>query len=146
VSADTPISLFGLYRVRNTAPGFAICLFCSPEGTVCAQRVGDDGCITGFASVNVEGSIVFDAPLRPDGEEWSARVGQRVLYAFHRPDGRFAIGTREDVEAAVREELPNLRGTPFQWEEAASFVGDQEQLKLANAVTAELLRRPTPPP
>lgn len=142
MSAETPMSLCGLYRVRNTAPGFAIGLFRSPDGAVCAQRVGDDGCITGFATVNVEGSFIFDAPLRPDGAEWSARMGQSMLYAFHRPDGSFAIGPREEVEAAVREEMLNLRALPFLWEEAASFVGDEEQLARAKVETAKLLRHP----
>jgi type I restriction enzyme R subunit len=135
--------LHGLYRVQSTAPGFAICLFGSSEGTVCAQKVGDDGLITGFAPVNVEGSFIFSAPLRSDGVEWSARVGQSMLYAFHRPDGSFAIGAREDVEAAVREEMPNLRPLPFLWEEAASFVGDEVQFARANVETAKLLRHPT---
>ena len=86
---------------------------------------------------------MFDPPLRSDGEAWSARVGQSMLYAFHRPDGSFSIGPREEVEAAVREELPNLRALPFLWEEAASFVGDDEQLNRAKVETAKLLRHPT---
>lgn len=142
MSEDIQLPLCSLYRVRNTAPGFAICLFRSPDGAPCAQKVGDCGDITGFARVNVEGSFVFDAPLRADGVEWSARVGQSMLYAFHQPDGSFAIGPREEVETAVREELPNLRALPFLWEEAASFVGDNEQLSRAKAETAKLLRHP----
>jgi type I restriction enzyme R subunit len=108
-----------------------------------APSVNEEGCIAGFRPVNTEGSIIFDAPVRSDGQAWSARIGQSLLYAFHRPDGSFAIGPREDVVAAVREEMPNLRATPFVWEEAAGFVGDEEQLKRAKAETAKLLRHPT---
>ncbi len=135
--------LTGLYRVRDTAPGFAICLFRQAKGTVCVQQVGEDGCITGFLPANLEGSFVFGPPLRPDGEPWSARIGQSMLYAFHRPDGSFAIGPREEVVTAVREELPNLRALPFLWEEAATFIGNEEQLQRANTETAKLLRHPT---
>lgn len=140
---DESLLLSGLYRVRNVAPGFAICLFGRMDGLVCAQTAGDDGRITGFKPVNIEGSFVFDAPLRMDGDQWSARVGQSMLYAFQRPDGSFAIGSREEVEEAVREELPNLRALPFLWEEAAGFVDDKEQLGRANVETAKLLRHPT---
>lgn len=143
MNGNEALSLCGLYRVRNVAPGFAICLFRAGDGSVCAQTAGDDGCITGFRPVNSEGSFVFDAPLRLDGKAWSARVGQSMLYAFHRPDGSFSIGPREEVEAAVREELPNLRALPFLWEEAASFVRDEEQLSRAEIETAKLLRHPT---
>src|SRR5258708_38878174 len=135
--------LVGLYRVRNEAPGFAICLFKGDNDGVCVQQAGENGRITGFLSANVENSFVFDPPSRPDGAAWSARVGQSMLYAFHRPDGSFTIGPREDVEAAVREELPNLRALPFLWEEAASFVTDEEQHAHAKVETAKLLRHPT---
>jgi hypothetical protein len=137
-----PMSLCGLYRVRNTAPGFAICIFRNSDGAVSVQRGGDDGCITGFATVNVEDSYIFDPPLRSDGVAWSAQVGQSMLYAFHRPDGSFAIGSREDVEAVVREELPNLRALPFLLEEAANFVRDEDQIARAKVETAKLLRHP----
>lgn len=143
MNGEEALRLSGLYRVRNMAPGFAICLFRAEDGSVCAQTTGDDGCINGFKPVNTESSFVFDAPLRQDGKAWSARIGQSMLYAFHRPDGSFAIGPREEVEAAVREELPNLRDLPFLWEEAASFVGDEEQLNRAKVETAKLLLHPT---
>jgi type I restriction enzyme R subunit len=135
--------LSGLYRVRDTAPGFAVCLFRQENGPLCVQRVGEDGHITAFLPANVEGSFIFVAPSRPDGEPWSARIGQSMLYAFHRPDGSFAIGPREEVVTVVREELLNLRALPFLWEEAASFVGNEEQLQLAKAETAKLLCHPT---
>ena len=143
MNAEAALTLSGLYRVRNFAPGFAICLFRAKDGSVSAQTAGDDDCITGFKPVNTEGSFVFDAPLRPDGAAWTARVGQSMLFAFHRPDGSFAIGPREEVEAVVREELPNLRALPFLWEEAASFVGDEEQLNRAKVETTKLLQHPT---
>src|ERR1019366_7019597 len=133
----------GLYRVRNEAPGFAICLFRLDDKTVFVKGAGDDGRITDFAPVNVDGSFIFEVPPRSDGTPWSARIGQSMLYAFHRPDGSFTIGPREEVAAAVREELPNLRALPFLWEEAASFIGDQDQLVQAKAETAKLLRHPT---
>jgi type I restriction enzyme R subunit len=143
MNGEDSLRLTGLYRVRDTAPGFAICLFRQVNGDVCVQQVGEDGRITGFLPANVDGSFIFDPPLRPDGERWSARIGQSMLYAFHRPDGSFAIGAREEVVTAVREELLNLRALPFLWEEAASFVGDEEQLKRAKAETAKLLCHPT---
>jgi type I restriction enzyme, R subunit len=141
MNGEEELLLSHLYRVRNEAPGFAVCLF-ARNGSVYAQDVNDHGCITGFNPVNIEGSFVFDAPLRDDGQAWSARLGHSMLYAFHRPDGEFAIGSREEVEEVVREELPNLRALPFLWEEAASFVRDEEQLKRAKAETANLLRHP----
>jgi type I restriction enzyme R subunit len=140
---DTPLPLIGLYRVREAAPGFAICLFGGGGQPSCCQQVGEDGCITGFVPVNVEGSFIFEPPPDPNGTAWSARVGQSMLYAFHRPDGSFAVGPREEVEAAVREELPNLRATPFLWEEAAGFVRDWEQRRLAQTETTKLLQHPT---
>jgi type I restriction enzyme, R subunit len=142
-AAGEALVLHCLYRVRNAAPGFAICLFGTADGVMYAQTAGDDGCITGFTPVNTDGSFVFEAPLRPDGAAWSACLGQSMLYAFHRPDGSFAIGPLEVVEAAVREELPNLRALPFLWEEAASFVEDMEQIARAKVETAKLLRHPT---
>lgn len=140
---EDSLPLSGLYRVREDAPGFAICLFQPANGAPCVQNVGDDGCITGFFPANVEGSVVFRPPSRPDGEPWSARIGQSMLYAFHRPDGSFAVGPHEEVVAVVREELINLRRLPFLWEEAASFVGDSEQLRLAKEETNKLLCHPT---
>lgn len=134
--------LSGLYRVRETAPGFAICLFQQEGGDVCVQHVGEDGRITAFVPANVEDSFIFDPPLRPDGETWSAQIGQSMLYAFHRPDGSFAIGSREEIEESVREELPNLRALPFLWEEAAGFVNDREQMQRASTETGKLLRHP----
>jgi type I restriction enzyme, R subunit len=143
MSADYSLPLLGLYRVQNKAPGFAICLFKQEDGTSCVQQVGNDGRITGFLTANIEGSFVFDPPPRGDGEPWSARIGQSMLYAFHRPDGSFTIGSREEVIPVVREELPNLRALPFLWEEAARFVGDGEQVGRAQTLTANLLRHPT---
>ena len=136
------LPLFGIYRVRNVPPGFGICLFRSPDSSAMAQAADKDGLVTTFLPVNIEGSIIFDAPCRLDGTEWSVSVGQGMLYAFHRTDGSFAIGSRKEVETAVREELPKLFDAPFVWEEAASFVGDEDHLRLAKAETERLLRRP----
>lgn len=143
MSAEYSLPLHGLYRVQNTAPGFAICLFKQEDGTICVQQVGNDGRITGFLTANIDGSFVFDPPPRGDGEPWSVRIGQSMLYAFHRPDGSFTIGSREEVIPVVREELPNLRALPFLWEEAAGFVGDEKQVGQARTLTGNLLRHPT---
>jgi hypothetical protein len=137
------LKLSGLYRLRNSAPGFAVCLFAGPEGGTFIQHVGANGLVDCYSSVNVEGSFVFAPPMRSDGQPWTTQVGDAMLYAFHRPDGSFAIGTHLEVMAAVREELVNLRALPFLWEEAASFVGDEEQLRRARVETAKLLRHPT---
>jgi hypothetical protein len=139
---STTYLLTGLYRLRNVAPGFAICLFSADsDNSVYVQTAGKDNQITGLLPANIEGSIIFDAPLQPDGTEWSVCVGQIMLYAFHRPDGSFAIGPREEVEATVREDISSLRSLPFLWEEAANFIGDEEQQGLARMETAKLLCR-----
>jgi type I restriction enzyme, R subunit len=137
------LTLTGLYRVRNEAPGFAICLFRANDGTIVAQTANEDGDITGFRPVNIRDSFVFDPPPQSDGEGWTARVGEPLLYAFHRSEGSFVIGPRHVVEAAVREELLNLRRLPFCWEEAAEFLKDEKQLKDAGIETAKLLSHPT---
>jgi type I restriction enzyme R subunit len=140
---NSSLRLSGLYRVRNVAPGFAICLFRGPNGASCIQQSNEDGYVADFQPVNVADSFIFDPPLRSDGDLWSAQIGKSMLYAFHRPDGSFSIGRREEIVETVREELPNLRALPFLWEEAASFVGDDEQLIRAKAETALLLSHPT---
>jgi len=65
-----------------------------------------------------------------------------MLYAFQRPDGSFAIGSRTEVESVVREELLNLRSRPFTWAEAARFARDETSLQQAEQLTRDLLRRP----
>ena len=135
---SSELSLYGLFRLRNVPPGFAICLFSDTDGKVYAQKSNEDGRITGFAPVHIEGSIIFPAP---QGEEIVAKVGEPMLYGFHLTDGTFSIGPREAVETAVRSDIPNLRPTPFVWEEAASFVRDEEQRQLAEEETARLLKR-----
>jgi type I restriction enzyme R subunit len=142
-TSDETLTLTGLYRVRNESPGFAICLFRSKGGAVCAQTASEDNRITGFESVNIRESFVFDPPRRSDGQNWTARIGENLLYAFHRSDGSFAIGSHEEVELVVREELLNLRGLPFLWEEAAGFLEDEQQLNQAGVETAKLLAHPT---
>lgn len=135
--------LCGLYRVRRDAPGFSLCLFCAPKGDFCVQVVNDEDRIVDFAAVNTASSIVLDPPRRPDGEAWSAVVGQSALYAFHCSDGSIVIGTREEVDVVVRSELLNLRAEPFTWAEAARFVGDMKQIQFAEIETDKLLRHPT---
>lgn len=134
--------LCGLYRVRRGAPGFAVCLFYTPRGNFCVQVVDDEDHIVDFTPANTADSIVFDPPRRPNGEAWNAMIGQPALYAFQRPDGSFAIGTREEVEAVVREDLPSLRSQPFTWAESARFVRDQDQVRQAECVTQRLLVHP----
>lgn len=142
MNVDDALLLSGLYRVSETAPGFAICLFRQVAEVPCVQHVGEDGRIIAFVPANVENSLIFPAPLRADGSSWSARIGQSMLYAFHCSDGSFVIGSREEIEDLVREQLPNLRALPFLWEEAAGFIRDNEQLRRAKAETAKLLRHP----
>ena len=98
--------------------------------------------IVDFAPANTAVSIVFDPPRRQMRSVERGR--QRIrLYAFQRPDGSFAIGTREEVEAAVREDLLSLRPQPFTWAEAARFIRDKEQIARAEAETSRLLQHPS---
>jgi len=135
-----PFKLTGIYRPRPLPPGFGICIFEDSIGVLCAQQVGEDGIITGFEPCNLEGgpsSLLWEIDPIP------VTPGQQAYFAFQRPDSSFAIGAHADVVAAVKEELSNLRHLPFLWEEAARFVGDDEQLQRAMIETAKLLRHPT---
>ncbi|OGV63418.1 MAG: hypothetical protein A3K19_30790 [Lentisphaerae bacterium RIFOXYB12_FULL_65_16] len=138
------LELVGLSRPSSGSCGFVIPVFRDVAGRLVVQEAGADGRITGFAPYPADASALSDAPLRaPEGVPWSARVGQSLLYAFQCPDGRVMVGPREEVGAAVREELPNLCAQPFVWAEAARFVGDVEQLRQAETETAKLLRHPS---
>lgn len=135
-----PFKLTGIYRPRPLPPGFGICIFEDSIGVLCAQQVSDGGIINGFEPCNLEGdrsSLLWELDPIP------VTPGQAAYFAFQRPDSSFAIGARPEVVAAVKEALPNLRALPFLWEEAARFVGDEEQLKRAVIETAKLLRHPT---
>jgi len=138
VAQDWP--LFGLYRVQEEAPGFAIPLFRGADGRAYAQLSDGTEHVSGFVGANISGCIVFAPPEASNS--CSARVGDRLLYAFHKPDGSFHIGARDSVEKVVREELHKLRTLPFTWREAACFVSDQEQIRLASIETDKLLRWP----
>src|SRR2546426_12374071 len=98
---------------------------CALPISLCVQQAADDGRIARFVPCDTQLNVLQQAPLREaDGKAWSARIGRSMIYAFHRLDGSFAIGTREEVEAAVRVELLNLHSQPFTWAEAARFVRD----------------------
>lgn len=143
MTTDRPLELAGLYRPRPDRPGFAIPVFRAPDGTWLAQEADAARRISGLTPCHVAGDSLLKAPVRtPEGQPWTVRVGQSLLYAFQCPDGRLAVGPREDIEAVVREELLNLRASPFTWAEAARFAGDKEQLRQAEAETARLLRHP----
>lgn len=137
VARDWP--LLGLYRLRREAPGFAIPLFRGADDTAYAQLSDGEDRIAGFLRVNISGSIVFAPP--ETGKPCLARVGERLSYAFHRPDGSFCVGPRDRVEEVVRADLHRLRSLPFLWLEAADFVHDAEQLRLAGIETDKLLQR-----
>ncbi len=135
-----PFKLAGIYRPRPLPPGFGICIFEDSIGVLCAQQVSDGGIINGFEPCNLEGgrsSLLWEIDPIP------VTLGQAAYFAFQRPDSSFAIGARPEIVAAVKEALPNLRALPFLWEEAARFVGDEEQLQKAVIETAKLLRHPT---
>jgi len=143
MTSSGQLVLAGLYRPRTEPPGFAIAVFSDDTGTLFAQEAEADGRIVRFVPCNTETRLLHPAPLRDgDGMPWSARIGQNMIYAFHRTDGSFAIGTREEVEAAVRDELLNLRSQPFTWAEAAKFVHDDDTLQKAEQQTYNLLRHP----
>jgi len=142
------LELAGLYRPRPEPPGFAIAVFGDGEGNLYAQEAGEDGRITRFVPCAVESHVLQAVPPRRPAEgrdenaPWVAHVGQSMLYAFQRPDGSFTVGTREEVETSVREELLNLRAQPFTWAEAARFVRDEKARSQAEATTNQLLSNP----
>jgi type I restriction enzyme R subunit len=142
------LELAGLYRPRSEPPGFAIAVFRDSEGILRVPETGGDGRIVRFVACSVEPSSLQSPPSREPNAEggkpepWMAAIGQSMLYAFQRPDGSFALGSREEVEASVREELLNLHAQPFTWAEAARFVRDSESLRRAESITAELLSNP----
>lgn len=140
LSLIPPFRLTGIYRARPEPPGFGICIFEDSLRVLCAQRVAEDGSITEFVPCNLDcgtSSLLWEI------DPIAASPGQPAFYAFQRQDSSFALGSYDEVVAAVREELPNLRALPFLWEEAARFVGDEEQLQRAMLETAKLLRHPT---
>jgi type I restriction enzyme R subunit len=143
VSAAEKNDLIGMYRPTPDPPGFAIGVFRDSTGRLCVQDVAEDGRIAGFTPCNADISLLQQPPMRDGGEPWSASVGQPMLYAFHRPDGSFAVGSRPEVESVVREELLNLRSQPFTWAEGARFVREEASLQQAEQLTRELLRHPT---
>jgi len=134
-----PFKLTGIYRPQPEPPGFGICIFEDSLSVLCAQQVGGDGNITGFVPCNLEGG---PSALLKYIDPIPVTTGQPAFYAFQLSDGSYAIGSRVEVEAVVRKELPNFRALQFLWEEAASFVGDEGQLVLAKVETAKLLRHP----
>jgi type I restriction enzyme R subunit len=142
--ANGRLEIAGLYRPRREPPGFAIAVFRDVDGTLCVQEAAADGRTVRFVPCNVDAGVLHKAPLREDDSDaWTAAVGQSMIYAFHRPNGSFAIGTREAVEAAVREELLNLHSHSFTWAEAARFVHDEKSLREAEQRTRDLLRHPS---
>lgn len=142
-SVATPVVLAGIYRPRQEPPGFGICVFRDAQGVLCAQEVSDSGRIRRFVPCNAEPALLYAAPAKVDSQPWTAAEGQSMLCAFQRPDGSFVVGSRKQVEAVVREDLPSLRAQPFTWAEAARFVRDEEQVRLAESVTQSLLQHPT---
>jgi type I restriction enzyme R subunit len=143
MKANGQLELAGLYRPLPDPPGFAIAVFRDEAEQPCVQQAGPDGRIVRFVRCNTEAGALQHPPKRgEDGEAWSARIGQSMIYAFHRSDGSFAIGTREEIEAVVRRELVNLHSQAFTWAEAARFVGDKGNLRRAELRTRDLLRHP----
>jgi hypothetical protein len=133
------VPFFGVYRMRQDTPGFGICLFHLDDGQVLAACEDADEVIH-FQPVNIEGSII--CPVPPSHEDYRCSTGDRLLYAYQRADLTIACGPREDVEAAVRADLHNIREVaPFLWEEAANFIHDSSEHEAARAVTAKLLKR-----
>jgi type I restriction enzyme R subunit len=132
-----PFKLVGVYRPRREPPGFGICVFEDAMQVFCAQEIGSDGRIVRFVPCSFELSVLYRVPPQ------AVKVGQSMLCAFQRPDGSFAIGTREEVEAAVREDLLSLRPQPFIWAEAARFIRDKDQIARAEAETSRLLQHPS---
>ena len=134
-----PFSLAYVFRPRPEPPGFGVCVFEDRYGIFCVQRVDDDGTICGFESCNLDhgmSSLLFELDKIP------VKPGTGACFAFQRIDGELIAGSYEDVAAAVREDLPNLRAYPFLWEEASSFVENADELYRAQVATSKLLRHP----
>lgn len=134
-----PFSLAYVFRPRPEPPGFGVCVFEDQFGIFCVQRVNENGKICGFELCNLDhgmSSLLFVLDKTP------IQVGSDACFAFQRIDGQLVTGNYENVAAVVREDLLNLRGYPFLWEEASSFIENVDELKRAQVTTAKLLRNP----
>jgi len=141
MNSPSELSLFGLYRPRPSAPGFAIPVFRNETG-LWVQELGE-GRVVGFVQCDVEAGQLLPAPMGVERETWVQRVADHPIYAFQMADGHVEVGSREVLAEAIRRDAAQLTN-PFVSLDAAEFVGDAKWEHTAREACDRLLHREAP--